>query len=262
MHRFAWLTPVLVALGLFAADLNEELLSAARKGDLAVVRQMLDKGAALEAKTSYGQTPLYVAAMNGNEDVVRFLLEKGANPNVIDTFYKMPLLVFVISRQHVGTIKLLLEKGATAPDQILSEMLATGTPDLVQTILNSSKPNQAVLDSAYERALQTPGKEVADMLKKAGAREPAPAVKVDSATLESYAGTYKSEGIPLDIKAFVRDGVLYMQATGQGEFPLKPRSPSLFEFAPAQVVVEFSSSSSFTLKQGVGSYVFKKAVTQ
>lgn len=262
MHRFAWLMPVLIALGLFAADLNEELLTAARNGDLTAVKQMIEKGAAVETKTAYGQTPLYVAAMNGHEDVVRFLLEKGANPNVVDTFYKAPLLAFVISRQHIGTVKLLLEKGATAPDQLLGEMLATGTPDLVRTILDNSKPNQAVLDSAYERALQAPGKEVAVMLKKAGAREPSPAVKIDSATLESYAGTYKSEGFPLDIKAFVRDGVLYMQATGQGEFPLKPRSTTVFEFAPAQVVVEFSSSSSFTLKQGMGSYVFKKAVNQ
>jgi hypothetical protein len=53
-----------------------------------------------------------------------------------------------------------------------------------------------------------------------------------------------------------------MQATGQPEFPLKARSATQFEFAPAQVVVEFDSASSFTLKQGGGSFRFKKAVTQ
>jgi hypothetical protein len=262
MHRIAWFMPALIALGLFAADVNEEVLTAARKGDLAVVKQMIEKGAAIETKTAYGQTPLFLSAMNGHEDVVRFLLEKGANPNIADTFYKMPLLVFVLSRQHNGTAKLLLAKGASAPDPVLADLLATGKPDLVQTVLDNGKPSQAVLDSAYENALQSGAKDVAEMLKKAGAREPAPAPKIDSATLDSYAGTYKSEGVPLEIKAFARDGILYMQATGQSEFPLKPKSPTLFEFAPAQVVVEFSSSSSFTIKQGGGSYLFKKAVTQ
>ncbi len=49
---------------------------------------------------------------------------------------------------------------------------------------------------------------------------------------------------------------------------LAPRQPDLsrsltagrFGFAQAGIVVEFSSSSSFTLKQGGGSYRFKKAV--
>jgi ankyrin repeat protein len=125
MHRIAWFIPALIALGLFAVDLNEELLTAARKGDLAVVKQLIEKGAAVETKTAYGQTPLFLSAMNGHEDVVRFLLEKGASPNITDTFYKMPLLVFVLSRQHVGTAKLLLAKGASAPDAILVDLLAT-----------------------------------------------------------------------------------------------------------------------------------------
>lgn len=263
MYRITWLVPAaLIAVGMFAADLNEELLTASRKGDLAVVRQLIEKGAAIETKTAYGQTPLFLAAMNDHEDVVRFLLDKGASTDLTDTFYKMPMLVFIVSRQHYNIAKLLLQKGASAPDQVLADLLASGKPDLVQAILDHSKPSQAAMDSAYENELQLKQTEVAAMLKQAGAHEPSPASKVAVKVLESFAGTYKSAGIPLDIKAFVRDGVLYMQATGQGEFPLKPKSPTLFEFAPAQIVVEFDSTSSFTIKQGSGSFVFKKAVTQ
>jgi hypothetical protein len=262
MHRIAWLFPAaLILASLFAADFNEELLSASRRGDLATVRQLVEKGAAIETKTEYGQTPLYLAAMNGHEDVVRFLLEKGANPDVTDTFYKMPMLVFILSRSHYGIAKLLLQKWTSAPDLILPQLLQTGNADLVGTLLDNSKPSQAAIDSAYENALQLKQTELAAMLKKAGAHEPSPASKVDPKVLESYAGTYKSAGIPLDIKAFVKDGVLYMQATGQGEFALRAKSPTVFEFAPAQIVVEFDSASSFTLKQGGGSYVFKKEVT-
>jgi len=92
--------------------------------------------------------------------------------------------------------------------------------------------------------------------------ETAPAVTVDVKTLESYSGTYKSEQIPLDIKAFVRDGNLFLQATGQPEFPLKATSATRFEFAPAGIAVQFDSESSFTLKQGATTSRFKKQVTQ
>ena len=89
-----------------------------------------------------------------------------------------------------------------------------------------------------------------------------PAVAVDPKTLESYAGTYKSEQIPLDVKALVRDGKLFLQATGQPELPLKAVSATQFEFAQAGIVVEFDSPSSFTLKQRGVSSRFKKTVAQ
>lgn len=262
MNRIAWLVPAaLIAVGLFAADFNEELLTASRKGDLAVVKQLIDKGAAIETKTAYGQTPLYLAAMSGHEDVVRFLLEKGASPDITDTFYKASVLVFAVSRDHFEIAKLLIQKGASAPDQILAQLLLSGKPDLIQAILDR-KPSQTALDTAYENALQHKQTEAAEMLKKAGAHEPSPTSQVDPKTLESYAGTYKSPAVPLEIRAFVKDGVLYMQATGQPEFPLAAKSPTHFEFAPAQVVIEFDSASSFTLKQAGASFQFKKAVTQ
>lgn len=263
MLRIVRLIPaVLFAAGLFAADLNEELRSASRKGALQIVKQLIEKGATIETKTAYGQTPLYLAAMNGHEEVVRFLLEKGASPQITDTFYNMPMIVFAVSRQHFNIAKLLLQKGATVPDQMIAELFASGNLDLVQTILDKSKPSLAVIDDAYQNALQRKQVEVAALLKKAGGKEPTPGTQVDLKVLESYVGVYKSPSIPLAIKAFVKDGVLYMQATGQGEFPLKPKNAKVLEFSPAQIVVEFSSDSSFTIKQGGRSDVFKKEVTQ
>ena len=92
--------------------------------------------------------------------------------------------------------------------------------------------------------------------------ETAPAVTVDLKILESYSGTYKSDQMPLGIKAFVKEGKLYLQATGQPEFPLKAASATQFGFAPAGIVVEFDSSSSFTMKQGGTSYRYKKTPAQ
>ena len=72
----------ILAASLLLSAADDELLSAARKGDLAAVKAQLERGSSLEAKTPYGQTPLYLAAMNGHEEVVHFLLDKGASATI------------------------------------------------------------------------------------------------------------------------------------------------------------------------------------
>jgi hypothetical protein len=261
MHRIAWLF-FTMALALFAGDVNDDLLTAARKGDLTSVKVLLEKGAALETKTPYGQTPLYLAAMNGNEAVVQFLLEKGASTQIKDTFYKASMLDFVLQRKHYAVAKMLIAKGSGSADEILPDVAETGNADLLQAVLDKSKPSQSSLDQAYEAALEQKQAGIAELLKKAGAREPVAAPAIDPKVLESYAGTYKTDQIPLDIKVFVREGKLYMQATGQPEFAPKAKSATAFEFAQAHLEIEFDSAASFTLKQGGMNIKFKKAVTQ
>jgi hypothetical protein len=260
MHRLACLV-LATAAALLAWDVDEDLLNAARKGDLAAVKALIEKGAPLEAKSPYGQTPLYLAAMSGHEAVVQFLLDKGAKTDVTDSFYKASMLDFVLERKHYAVAKIIVAKGNDKPDDDLKAVADSGQADLVQAALDKGKPSQPVLDSAYEGALAEHKKDIAELLKKAGAHEPAPPVVVDAKVLESYVGTFKTEQFPLDIKVFVKEGALYMQATGQDAFAPKPKSPTVFAFAPANIEVEFDSASSFTLKQGGMNLKFKKAVT-
>src|SRR5258706_11037702 len=171
------------------------------------------------------------------------------------------MLGSVMMRKPSTIAKMLIAKGKGAPDDTLAAVAGSGNAELVQAVLDKSKPSQASLDKTYEAALERKQTPVAQLLKKAGANEPAPAVQVDSKFLESYGGVYKSEQFPLDIKVFVKEGKLFIQATGQGEFAPKPKSPTVFEFPPAQLVVEFDSDSSFTLKQAGTTFKFKKTVT-
>jgi hypothetical protein len=259
MHRLACL--IFATVVVLLANDADDLLAAARKGDLAAVKILIEKGAPLEAKTPYGQTPLYLAAMSGHEDVVRFLLDKGANTDVHDTFYKAGLLDFVLQRQHYSVAKIIIARGNGNVDGLLKDVVDAGQADLVQAVLEKGKPSQPVLDGAYENALSENKKDVAEVLKHAGAHEPAPAVAVDAKVLESYAGTFKTEQMPMDIKVFVKEGRLYVQASGQDPFAPKPKSATVFVFAPANLEIEFDSAASFTLKQGGGTFKFKKTVT-
>lgn len=255
--------PALVfVLAAFAADVNDELLDAARIGDLAAVKALCEKGAAIEAKTPYGQTPLYLAAMKGHAEVVRFLVDKGARTDVKDTFYKATILDFVLEGKHYEVAKILIAKGTGNPDDELAAVAESENSGLVEAVLAKGKVSQPALDKAYETALDQKQTAIAELLKKAGAHEPAPPAVVDPKVLESYAGTYKTDRLPFDIKVFVKDGKLYFQATGQPEFAPKPKSPTSFEYSQFQLQVDFDSPSSFTVKQGGREDKFKKAVAQ
>ena len=82
------------------------LLYAARRGDLAVARQLVEAGAALEQADADGVTPLLMAIMNasivvargspggggaGHFAVARYLLERAANVNAADWYGETPL---------------------------------------------------------------------------------------------------------------------------------------------------------------------------
>src|SRR5262249_37067751 len=153
-----------------------------------------------------------------------------------------------------------ISRGSGSADEYLVAVTGANNTDLIQAALDKGKPSQATLDKAYELALSLHKEAAAGLLKKAGAHDPAPDAQVEEKTHESYAGTYKSGQLPLDIKVFVKERKLYMQVTGQNEFAPRAKSATVFEFAPAQVEVDFDSPSSFTLKQGANSYQFKKVV--
>ena len=207
-----------------AFDAAQDLLDGARKGDLPSVKAALENQASIESKTRDGQTPLFLAAMNGHTGLVQFLLEKGAKVDVTDTFYKSSAIGFAASRKHFAAIKLMLPR-STDFDRNLDTFVSLRNPELVAAALAAGKPSQASLDRNFE--LASGHGEIAGMLRKAGAQPPPPGVQVDVKVLESYTGAYRAEGLPFEIKASVREGKFYLQATGQPEFSPKAKSATV-----------------------------------
>ncbi len=79
------------------------------------------------------------------------------------------------------------------------------------------------------------------------------------ADLDRYVGTYASPAMPLKITVTKDGATLRAQATGQGAFALEPVSTGVYKFDPAGIRMEFDPAApTFTLKQGGGSFLFKK----
>jgi ankyrin repeat protein len=137
-----------------ARQRNDSLVKAANDGNLTRVQELLAAGADANARGSQinTETALMRAAANGQADVVRVLLDHGAEVNARhegegDLHGRTALFFAVGSRQDVPTIELLLARGADA-----------GLKD------RSGK-------SALRLALDNENAEVAELLKKAGAKE-------------------------------------------------------------------------------------------
>jgi ankyrin repeat protein len=241
-------------------ELNDQMWEAARRGDVAAVTAMLDKGADVNAKFRYGATALFKAAERGNTEVVKLLLARGADPTIKDTFYQATAMTWALSQKHVDVVRLLLEKDPTSVNEVLMTGVREGNPGLVRVALDRGvdKRNMtAALAAAQNSDEKNP--EILEMLKKAGAEPP---IEVDSATLQSYAGKYKSEqGFELTI--IVKDGRLI--GTAQGQPPLALMAidkttfrPTAFDGVSLVFNVESGKTTSMALKQGATTTQMKR----
>src|SRR6187401_2538951 len=103
----------------------EQLQDAARKGDAATVKKLLDEGVDVNTKFRYNATALFYACDHGHVDVVKVLLDKGADLTVKDTFYGFTPLMLAVSPaqkrrpEHTEIAKLLIAKGAPGKEGAL-----------------------------------------------------------------------------------------------------------------------------------------------
>ena len=242
-------------------QLNDQLYEAARAGDAAAVRAVLDRGADVNAKFRYGATALFKAAEKGNVEVVKVLLERGADVNVRDTFYGATALTWAADKKHVEVVRVLLDRGAEGAGDILMGGVREGNVELVRAALAAKvAPKAESLTAALASATAAPGKaEIAELLRKAGAQPPP---EVDAATLQTYAGRYRNEQ-GTEISAIVKDGRLYTAPPGQSPFVMVAVDkttfrPADFDGLTLTFKVEGDRVTGFTLKQRGNAVVFTR----
>jgi ankyrin repeat protein len=146
---------------------SEEFFDAARKGDAAKVRGLLDQGVDVNAKWRYGQTALLMAAWRGRPEVVKVLLERGAAVDVKDTFYGMTPLQAAAGNGQGEIVGMLLEKGAAGRDEALVTGAQAGHASVVKAVLARGSVTPDVLKKALAAAKNP---EITELLKQAGAQ--------------------------------------------------------------------------------------------
>jgi ankyrin repeat protein len=113
------------------------LVFAAREGDIASAKLLLDAGAKINQTTEYGWTPLLTAVNNRNYKMAEFLLAQGADPNLANKGGWTPLYLATDNRNieggdypvpkpdmdHLDIIKLLLAKGANPNIKVKDDTL-------------------------------------------------------------------------------------------------------------------------------------------
>jgi len=265
--RYLFLVAIalLSALTAFAQDpkqkLNEQLWEAARKGDVAAVTALLDQGADVNAKFRYGTTALFKASERGHADVVKVLLARGADVTVKDTFYSATAMTWALQNDHFEVVRALLEKEATGVTEVLLTGAREGKVPLVEIALARGGANAETLTSALAATMNDKEKTaIAEMLKKAGATPP---LVLDAATLQAYVGKYKPDDRPSEITVSVQDGKLFATPMGQGPFELMPVDkisfkPVAFDGLTIGFTVENDKATSFTLKQGPNTTLYKR----
>jgi outer membrane protein assembly factor BamB len=118
-------------------------------------------------------------------------------------------------------------------------MMARGKIDLVRAIIDKAKPKEDALSRALA---MTPAKEVAvaELLKKAGAKPPAPKPEkpADGGALAAYAGTYRGDR-DAELKIAVEDGKLTARFGGGPATKLSATDKSSFKSDEGDVTVAF-----------------------
>ncbi|CAI7620936.1 unnamed protein product [Penicillium pancosmium] len=75
------------------------------------LKLLIDRGAEIESRDGFGETPLAIASRLGHEGMVRLLLEKGAQVDK-KTFTDLTPLIIAAWMGHLGVVQALLDHGA------------------------------------------------------------------------------------------------------------------------------------------------------
>lgn len=92
--------------------MEKELRRAASRGDLHLVKSLVEKQTDVNSASKSGFTPLMGAASRGSLEVAKYLVSCGATINVTEAEEDSALL-FAARRGHTPVVRFLVEKGAT-----------------------------------------------------------------------------------------------------------------------------------------------------
>jgi serine/threonine-protein phosphatase 6 regulatory ankyrin repeat subunit B len=140
---------------------EEELLTAAKSGDLAGVRKSHEAGANIDTQDdNFSQTALHIAASEGHLEIARYLVEKGADLLIQDAVDMTPIHLAARDGKE-AVLQLLLDSIDEIPDRIMSDIMS-----VAQMSVSSTYRIQALVGKFRSRT----AKVSTDSLSKADAK--------------------------------------------------------------------------------------------
>jgi hypothetical protein len=201
MNRFTTLGSMALAaaLALGLALRADQIHEAAKRGDLAKVRSLVDRDPSLvAAKDKGGETPLHWAAFSGNVDLVRFLLDKGAEIDATSGRGLTPL-AYTAVQGRIQAAGLLIERGADVnvrtPLDMTPLIIAAeqGAVELVKRLVlaGADVGVESRIGTALHRAAIRGQTEIIQVLLKAGAKTEVMSRRFSPLHLAAMAGQEK-----------------------------------------------------------------------
>lgn len=219
---------------------TQTLWDAARRGEVDKVKQAVEAGVDVNAKTNYGATALSFAADRGQLDVVEYLLSQQADPNVKDSFYNATPMSLANMGNRYDIMQALVLAGADDVDTALVKAIRQDDLVVIRHIANSGKASRRALMSNLLAAKEKENQEITELLEQSLATF-YPKVELTKATFDSYIGTYLAETkSKLDVSH--KDGVLTVAPEPGGSYTLD--ADSQIEFSNPLAKLKFNVTDS------------------
>ena len=104
-----WTILMLFLRFVISHNADRELLLAAEKGDIKLMKEMLEKGAHVTTRNNNGIDALLWAANNGHVDAVQYLLDRGDFDINRQSNNGKTALMWAITWDHISVVKLLIK---------------------------------------------------------------------------------------------------------------------------------------------------------
>jgi ankyrin repeat protein len=115
---------------------NTALINASRKGNLEIVKILIESKANINLQNEYGNTALICASKNGCVKTVIELIKAGANIN-LQNGYGYSALIYANSNGYIKIVKELIKAGANLDNKFI-ENIKKYDVDLLKLLVNNN----------------------------------------------------------------------------------------------------------------------------
>jgi outer membrane protein assembly factor BamB len=216
----------------------EGLFAAARAGDLAEARRLVESGIEVDAGNRYDETALSMAAGNDHSELVRYLLEQGADPDHRENFFQTAPLDRALSAGHFEVATLLLAGGADDREDALELALERGLPDLARAAVESGPIHESRL--AEFRNTEDLDTILSEILGVATTRPDPEPPDYSAEQLERFVGKFEGWSSDLELELTTDGERLWLTSADASEpRPLVPVADNVFRTSDAELDLSF-----------------------